>query len=71
MTKVRIYTKVGCPHCAAAKDDFEKRGVTYKEIDVHTVPGAAEKARELAGGKKVVPVIIENDKVTLGFEGGS
>jgi glutaredoxin len=71
MTKVKIYTKIGCPHCASAKDDFKKRGVTYEEIDVHTVPGAAEEALKLAGGKKVVPVIIENDKVILGFEGGS
>lgn len=71
MSKVRVYTKVGCPHCAAAKDDFKKRGVAYEEIDVHTVPGAAEEAMKLAGGKKMVPVIVENGKVTLGFLGGS
>ena len=71
MTKVKIYTKVGCPHCAAAKDDLEKRGVPYVEIDVHSVPGAAEEALKLAGGKKIVPVIVENGNVSLGFCGGS
>ena len=71
MAKVKIYTKVGCPHCAAAMDDFKKHGVAYEEIDVHTVPGAAEEAVKLAGGKKIVPVIVEEDKVTLGFCGGS
>jgi glutaredoxin len=71
MAKVKIYTKIGCPHCAAAKDDFRKRGVAYDEIDVHTIPGAAEEAMKLAGGKRVVPVIIENSKTILGFQGGS
>jgi glutaredoxin 3 len=71
MAKVKIYTKVGCPHCVAAKDDFRKRGVVYEEIDVHTVPGAAEEAAKLAGGRKMVPVIVENGKVTLGFCGES
>lgn len=71
MSKVRVYTKVGCPHCAAAKDDFKKRGVVFEEIDVHTVPGAAEEAMKLAGGRKVVPVIVEGGTVTLGFQGGS
>ncbi len=71
MAKVRIYTKVGCPHCAAAKDDLKRRGVAYEEIDVHTVPGAAEEALKLANGRKIVPIIVEHGKVTLGFEGGS
>lgn len=71
MSQVRIYTKVGCPYCAAAKEDFQKRGVEYDEIDVHNVPGAAEEAQKLAGGRKMVPVIVENGKTTLGFEGGS
>lgn len=71
MAKVKIYTKVGCPHCTAAKDDLKKRGVAYEEIDVHTVPGAAEEAAKLAGGKRMVPVIVEKGKVSLGYCGGS
>jgi glutaredoxin 3 len=71
MSQVRMYTKVGCPHCAAAKEDLLRRGVAYEEIDVHTVPGAAEEAQQLAGGRKMVPVIVEDGRVTCGFEGGS
>ena len=71
MSKVKIYTKVGCPYCAAAKDDFQKRGIKYEEIDVHTIPGAAEEARKLAGGAKIVPVIVEDGKLTLGYGGKS
>ncbi len=71
MANVKIYTKVGCPYCAKAKEDFKKRGVDFEEIDVHNVPGAAEEAAKYAKGQKVVPVIVENGKVTLGYGGGS
>ncbi len=67
---VTIYTKVGCPYCAAAKKHYGEIGVKYKEVDVHTVPGAGDKAIELADGKRIVPVIVENGLVTLGFGGG-
>ena len=56
-----IYTKPGCPYCAAAKQDLEARGVDYDEIDVYTRPGAREQLAELTGGMNVVPVIIEED----------
>jgi len=69
MPEVTIYTKVGCPYCAAAKDDFKKRGVEYKEIDVHSSKAAGDEARKLAGGKTQVPVIVEDGKVTIGFGG--
>jgi glutaredoxin len=54
-----IYTKPGCPYCAAAKQDLEARGVEYLEIDVYTTPGAREELMDLTGGIGVVPVIIE------------
>ena len=69
MSEVKIYTKVGCPYCAAAREDFHKRGVAFEEVDVHSVPGAAEEAKKFAGGSQRVPVIVENGKVTVGFGG--
>jgi glutaredoxin len=34
-----VYTKVGCPYCAAAKDDLRARGEGFAEIDI-LEPGA-------------------------------
>lgn len=68
--QVTLYTKIGCPYCAAAKKHYKEIGVTYEEIDVHSVPGAMEKAMELAEGKRIVPVIVEDGRITLGFGGG-
>jgi glutaredoxin 3 len=68
---VIIYTKPGCPFCAAAKQDLEARSVDYDEIDVYTTPGAREQLHELTGGMNVVPVIIEEDgEVRIAAGGG-
>jgi glutaredoxin len=66
-----IYTKPGCPYCAAAKLDLEARSVDYVEIDVYTTPGAREELAELTGGMNVVPVVIEeNGEVRVAAGGG-
>jgi glutaredoxin len=70
MSQVTIYTKVGCPYCAAAKKYYNDRGVAFDEIDVHTVAGAIDRVKELSAGKSIVPVIVEDGKVTVGFGGG-
>ncbi len=66
-----IYTKPGCPYCAAAKQDLEARGISYDEIDVYTTPGARDQLAELTGGMNVVPVVIEEDgEVRVAAGGG-
>ncbi len=70
MSEVTIYTKEGCPYCAAAKKFYTDNGTEYTEIDVHKTDGAKEKVLELSGGQSIVPVIVENGEVKLGFGGG-
>jgi glutaredoxin 3 len=67
---VTIYTKPGCPYCAAAKEDLRARGVAFDEVDVFTSPGAAEKVVALTGGRRIVPVLVDNGEVRAGFGGG-
>ncbi len=69
MPDVTIYTKPDCPYCAKAKEHYSGLGVKFKEIDVYDVPGAKEEAVKLAG-KAMVPVIVEDGKVQVGFAGG-
>ena len=70
MSEVTIYTKVGCPYCAAAKKHYTDSGIEFTEIDVHETAGAKDEVLKLSGGKSIVPVIVENGEVTLGFGGG-
>ena len=66
--EVIIYTKPGCPYCAAAKEDFQEKGIVYTEYDVKSDPALREKAIALAGAA-AVPVIVRNGEVTVGFGG--
>ncbi len=70
MSEVIIYTKDGCPYCAAAKKHYTEQGIPYKEINIYHTEGAKEKVLELTKGQQIVPVIVEDGKVTIGFGGG-
>ncbi|MCX6825858.1 MAG: Uxx-star family glutaredoxin-like (seleno)protein [candidate division Zixibacteria bacterium] len=70
MPNVTIYTKPGCPYCAAAKEHYRSQNIPIKEIDVSVVKGAKEEVIRLAGGQSIVPVIVEDGKVIVGFGGG-
>jgi len=66
---VTIYTKEGCPYCAAAKKHYADQGVVYEEIDINT-PGTKNKVLELTKGKAIVPVIVDKEEIRVGFGGG-
>lgn len=66
--EVVIFTKPGCPYCAAAKEDLTQKGIEYREQDVTSSPSVKEAAIKLAG-QAAVPVIVRNGEVTVGFGG--
>ena len=70
MSDVTIYTKTGCPYCAAAKKHYTDQGIEFTEINVSEQPDMKAKVTEITGGKNMVPVIVENGGVTVGFGGG-
>jgi len=66
--EVVIFTKPGCPYCAAAKKDLAEKGVQYEERDVASSAAVKEEAIKI-GGQAAVPVIVRNGEVTVGFGG--
>jgi len=68
--EVTIYTKPGCPFCAAAKQDLEERGITYKELSADDDPKIAQEIMRLSGGEGIVPILVIGDEVKVGFGGG-
>ena len=68
--EVTVYTKPGCPFCAAAKRDLEERGVPYKELSIENNPKAAEEVMRFSNGKGIVPILVMGDEVKVGFGGG-
>ena len=69
-SNIVIYTRPGCPYCAAAKHDLSGRGLSYEEINVESNPEARAEVMRLSAGTGVVPILVEGDKVTVGFGGG-
>lgn len=70
MAQTIIYTKPGCPYCAAAMDDFRKRGVPFIEKDAGRDKALREEMRKLSGGLTVPVIVSPEGKVTVGFGGG-
>jgi glutaredoxin 3 len=67
---VELYTTAGCPYSAAAREDLEWRGVDFVEYDVERNRDAYERMLELSGGKRTVPVIVEENKpIQVGWMG--
>ena len=65
---VLIYGKDSCPYTANAREHFGSRGdVQY--LNVKKDADALRRMLELTGGKRSVPVIVEDGKVTIGFGG--
>jgi glutaredoxin 3 len=64
--KILIYGTSTCPFCVQARDAYKERAV-FIDVDKD-----AEKLKEmlaLSGGRRQVPVIVEDGKVTVGFLG--
>ncbi len=66
-----IYTHPDCTYSAAARDELDQTGISYREIDLSLNPEAWEELERLTGGERITPVIVEGDQVTVGFHGVS
>lgn len=69
MNQATIFTKPGCPYCAAATDDLRQRRIAYTEHNVKASPDALRQMLELNGGQRRVPTIVHEGQVTVGFHG--
>lgn len=67
---VTIYTKDGCPYCSAAVEHYQKEGTAFEEINISRTPDAKAKILELTKGQAIVPVIVGDGEVKIGFGGG-
>jgi glutaredoxin 3 len=64
--KIIIYGTNTCPFCNQAREAYGDRAV-YVNVDED--PEKLKEMLALSGGKRQVPVIVEGEKVTVGFAG--
>jgi glutaredoxin 3 len=67
MATVTMYTSVSCPYCVQAKRLLDRKGVSYREIDV-TYDHAKRMEMISAAGRRTVPQIFIDERPIGGFE---
>jgi glutaredoxin len=67
---VELFVIRGCPHCDAAREALDWRGVDYVEHDVELEPEARARMLCLTGGQRLVPALVEPGMpVQVGWQG--
>jgi glutaredoxin 3 len=67
---VTIFGKDTCPYTRAAIDDYQRRAVEVRYVNVKKNPSDLEHMLRHSAGQRRVPVIVSDDgQVTIGFGG--
>ena len=64
-----VYTHPDCDYSAALKEELDRDGIDYKEIDLKLNSDAWLKVEDLTGGERITPVVVEGENVIVGFKG--
>ena len=64
-----IYGKDTCPYTQAARDHYLAEAIPFEYVNVRKSPPGLARMLELSGGRREVPVIVEDGKVTIGYGG--
>ncbi len=67
MPLILIYTSTICPYCIMAKRLLDKKGATYKELNVDTDPELRQEMMQRTK-RRTVPQIYINDFHVGGFD---
>ena len=68
---VIIYGKDSCPYTMAARDDYVARGIPFEYVNVKKNPERLAEMLKHSDGRRAVPVIVDEETVTIGFDGGT
>jgi len=69
MNRTVIYTKPGCPYCAAAMADFRARGEAFEQIDVKDDLAARAEFAKVSPHLRVPTIVRADGSIEIGFDG--
>jgi glutaredoxin len=70
VSNLELFGSAGCPHTREMREWLEWRGSEFVEYDVDADRGARQRMRDLSGGQRTVPVLVEDGKVVqIGWQG--
>jgi len=65
-----LYGTRACPYTTELREDLEWRRVEFDEYDVENDGAALARMLALTGGRRTVPVLVEDGRVVeIGFRG--
>ena len=66
---VLIFGKDTCPYTLAARDHYRSKGIPFEYRNVKKDAAELDRMLQFSGGRRDVPVIVDGDRVTIGFGG--
>lgn len=66
---VQIFGKDTCPYTQAARDHYLSLAIPFEYFNVKKNPAELQRMLAFSRGVREVPVIVEGDKVTIGYGG--
>ena len=66
-----IFGKDSCPYTSAAREDYAREGKKFEYLNVIQDRSQLKRMLEFSKGVREVPVIVEDGRVTIGYNGGS
>ncbi len=66
---VLIFGKDGCPYTQNARDHYAAENIQFQYLNVKKNAADLQKMLEYSKGARRVPVIVEGERVTIGFGG--
>ena len=70
MPMLELFGTASCPYTSEMREWLEWRGLEFVEYDVEADRAAMERMRAVAGGQRIVPLLVEDGKVIeAGWQG--
>ncbi len=70
MARVELFGSGRCEHTQSMREWLEWRGVEFVEYDVDVDAAARLRMKSLVRGQRLVPVLVEDDRVVeIGWQG--
>ena len=70
MPPTELYGTASCPYTREMRESLEWQGRDFTEYDVDADPEALRRMLDATGGRRTVPVLVENGRaVQIGWQG--
>jgi glutaredoxin len=70
VAKIELYGTARCPHTSEMREWLEWKRSDFVEYDVEADRAARRRMREISGGQRTVPILVEDGKVVqVGWQG--